>query len=91
YRFADMYKRYGKQPVKGVLLYGPPGCGKTLMAKAAVTSLAEIHGLEGTKNAEGFIYVKGPELLSMWVGQTEAHIRQLFRAARVFRREKGYP
>lgn len=87
-RNAALFKKYGKRPVKGVLLYGPPGNGKTMLAKAAATSLARTHG---QSNPQGFIYVKGPSLLSKWVGETEAEIRKLFSDAREHKRRNGYP
>ena len=83
----ELFEAYGKKVSKGVLLYGPPGCGKTMLAKAAATSLANIHGRE----SGGFIYVKGPEVLSMWVGESESNIRGLFEQARAFKAERGFP
>ena len=85
---ADLFARYGKKPLRGVLLYGPPGCGKTMLGKAAATALAELHGAAG---AGGFSYVKGPELLNMYVGNTEANIRKLFDGARRHKKKHGYP
>lgn len=85
----ELFAKYGKKPVKGVLLFGPPGNGKTLLAKAAATAIARLHGAED--GAEGFTYVKGPELLSKWVGETEASIRAMFTASREHFRKKGYP
>lgn len=85
----ELYKRYNKKPIKGVLLYGPPGCGKTMLAKAAATSLSKLHG---RKQADtGFIYVKGPELLNKFVGNTEAQVRSLFAQARKHHKKHGYP
>lgn len=87
-RHAGVFARYGKRPMRGVLLYGPPGCGKTMMGKAAATAMAELHG----KAAEGaFMYVKGPELLNMYVGNTEAGIRRVFDAARRHHKKHGFP
>jgi proteasome-associated ATPase len=88
YKHRKLFAKYGKKPVKGVLLYGPPGCGKTLLAQAAATSLADTHGDSGTT---GFIYVKGPELLSKWVGDSESHIRELFATARDHHKRHGHP
>lgn len=88
-KHADLYAKYGKSPVKGVLLSGPPGCGKTLLAKAAASSLADTHGGKGRETA--FIYVKGPELLNMYVGNTESGIRSLFARAREHQKKNGYP
>ena len=67
----DSFKRLGITPPKGVLLYGPPGCGKTMIAKAVAT--------ESNSN---FISVKGPELFSKWVGESEKKVRELFRRAK---------
>lgn len=88
YKNRDLYKSYGKRVPKGVLLFGPPGNGKTLLAKAAATSLAKVHG---ARHASGFISVKGPEMLSKWVGESEQTIRGLFERARAHKREHGYP
>lgn len=88
YAHADLYAKYGKRPTKGVLMYGPPGCGKTLLAKAAATSLAKTHGKQ---TSTGFIYVKGPEILNKWVGESEALIRSLFTRARAHKAQHGYP
>lgn len=86
---AELYKRYNKKPIKGVLLYGPPGCGKTMLAKAAATSLSKLH--ERSQADTGFIYVKGPELLNKYVGNTEAQVRSLFAQARKHHKNHGYP
>lgn len=74
----ELYRRYGLSAPKGILLYGPPGCGKTLIAKAVATSLgANAHG-----KASYFLSIKGPELLSKFVGETERQIRAIFSRAR---------
>lgn len=85
---SKLYAAYGKSPTKGVLLYGPPGCGKTMMAKAVVTSLANTHG---EFHPSAFIYVKGAELLNKWVGETEGSVRRLFARARQHKEKHGYP
>jgi proteasome-associated ATPase len=86
---ADLYKSLNKKPIKGVLLEGPPGCGKTLLAKAAAGAISKLHGAKNT--ASGYIYVKGPEVLSKWVGEAEGTIRNLFNMARAHRHKHGYP
>lgn len=86
---AKLYKAYGKKPLKGVLLYGPPGNGKTLIAKATANAIREAHG--GAEAATGFIYIKGPEVLDKWVGNTESAIRELFIRAREHKEKYGYP
>ncbi|MFZ2544589.1 MAG: proteasome ATPase [Candidatus Saccharimonadales bacterium] len=84
YLHADLYAEYKLRAPKGVLLYGPPGCGKTMIAKAVANSLAkkvaERTGKPGAKAY--FLNIKGPELLNKFVGETERHIREIFRRAR---------
>lgn len=89
YQQPEVYKYYNMSPPKGILLYGPQGCGKTLCAKAAASSLAKTHGKSNMQS--GFIYVKGPELLSMWVGQSEMAIRSLFARGRDHYKKHKYP
>jgi proteasome-associated ATPase len=83
---ADLYHEYELRPPKGVLLYGPPGCGKTLIAKAVANSLAKkVAAARGDNPAEArsfFLNIKGPELLNKFVGETERHIRMIFQRAR---------
>lgn len=85
----EIYKRYGRRPTKGVLLYGPPGNGKTMLGKAAASALAALHG--SSAGASGFLYVKGPELLSSYVGASEQGVRGLFDSARKHKAQHGYP
>ena len=84
---ADLFREYQLRPPKGILLYGPPGCGKTLIAKAVANSLAKkvaaIEGRGDTNQAKSyFLNIKGPELLNKYVGETERHIRLVFQRAR---------
>jgi proteasome-associated ATPase len=80
----DLFREHGLKAPKGVLLYGPPGCGKTLIAKAVAHSLAEKAAeRQGLKEARSyFLNIKGPELLNKYVGETERHIRLIFARAR---------
>jgi len=82
---ADLFKEHQLRPPKGILLYGPPGCGKTLIAKAVANSLAKqvarVRGEESNAKSY-FLNIKGPELLNKYVGETERHIRLVFQRAR---------
>jgi proteasome-associated ATPase len=83
---AELYHEYELRPPKGVLLYGPPGCGKTLIAKAVANSLAkQVAAARGDNSSDAksyFLNIKGPELLNKFVGETERHIRLIFQRAR---------
>ena len=84
YLYPDEYKEFQLKPPKGVLLYGPPGCGKTLIAKAVANSLAaRVREQTGRDDVESyFINIKGPELLNKYVGETERKIREVFQKAK---------
>lgn len=86
YKNPDIYKFYGLKPPKGFVFHGEPGNGKTLLAKAAATALATLH----KSKKPGFFYIKGPEVLSKWVGEAEGAIRLMFESARKFRAAHGF-
>jgi len=87
FKHREVFERYGRRPAKGILLYGPPGCGKTLLAKCIAYSLAKTRN-----NANGqFINVKGPEILDKWVGNSEANIRRIYGSAREAAAESDNP
>ncbi|MEA2555585.1 MAG: proteasome-associated ATPase [Actinomycetota bacterium] len=90
--YSELFHEHELEPPKGVLLYGPPGCGKTLIAKAVAASLAEkVAERTGRKDARSyFLNVKGPELLNKYVGETERQIREIFQRAKE-RSEEGLP
>ncbi len=92
HQLKKLYEFYNKKPVKGALLFGPPGCGKTLLAMAIVTTVARMYGIEAREAMQsGFIYVKGPELLEMWLGKSEEAIRSLFARAKAHKKKYGFP
>lgn len=83
YLHPDVFIQHKLKPPKGVLLYGPPGCGKTLIAKAVAASLArQVAQKTGEEGRSFFLNIKGPELLNKYVGETERHIRLIFQRAR---------
>jgi proteasome-associated ATPase len=90
--YAELFHEHELEPPKGVLLYGPPGCGKTLIAKAVAASLADkVAERTGRDDARSyFLNVKGPELLNKYVGETERQIREIFQRAKE-RSEEGLP
>jgi proteasome-associated ATPase len=83
YLHPEIFQEHQLRPPKGILLYGPPGCGKTLIAKAVANSLAKsVEKRTGRQTTAYFLNVKGPELLNKYVGETEHKIREVFRKAR---------
>ncbi|MFO0732728.1 MAG: AAA family ATPase [Nitrospiraceae bacterium] len=100
---ADTFTRYQFTQPKGFLLYGPPGCGKTLIGQAAAASLAKVVGESTAMNQAGavsnrppvisgaFLHIKGPEILNMWLGESERIVRDLFAKARARRKEGALP
>ena len=92
YLHAELFHEHDLQPPKGILLYGPPGCGKTLIAKAVANSLAQrvAEKTGNDKTRSYFLNIKGPELLNKYVGETERQIRLIFQRARE-KSEEGVP
>jgi len=88
-RDAALYKEFGKATCKGILLHGPPGNGKTMFAKAMASAVSAMHG--GRGRASAFIYVKGPEVLGSYIGQSEGTVRKIVAAARDHHKAHGYP
>src|SRR3989449_4779162 len=87
---VDLFKKFQQATPKGFLLYVPPGCGKTLIGKATAYNLTQQLGEKtGAPMKEYFMHVKGPEILNMWVGESERMVREIFATAREKRRE-GY-
>lgn len=83
YLYPELFAEHELKPPKGILLYGPPGCGKTLIAKAVANSLAKkVAAKTGQEGKSFFLNIKGPELLNKYVGETERHIRLVFQRAR---------
>ena len=87
--FRDLYAEMGKKRSKGVLLWGQPGTGKTLLAKAAATGIADLHSSEGSETS--FAYIKGPELMNKYVGASEENVRSIFVGAREHFEAHGQP
>lgn len=87
---ADLFAKFHHTTPKGFLLYGPPGCGKTLIGKATAYNLtAQLKQKTGEDMKEYFMHIKGPEILNMWVGESERMVREIFTTAREKRKE-GY-
>lgn len=85
-RNPDLYKHYGMTPPKGVLLYGPPGCGKTMFAKAAAAAVSRVYGTKAE-----VLLINGPQIQSPYVGVTEQTIREIFLFAREYRAHHKHP
>jgi len=89
---ADLFSKFQHQTPKGFLLYGPPGCGKTLIGKATAYNLtAKLKEQTGDEMREYFMHIKGPEILNMWVGESERMVREIFATAREKRKEGFMP
>ena len=87
---ADLFAKFNHSTPKGFLLYGPPGCGKTLIGKATAYNLTQkLKDKTGENMKEYFMHIKGPEILNMWVGESERMVREIFATAREKRKE-GY-
>ncbi|HLH80493.1 MAG TPA: AAA family ATPase [Chthonomonas sp.] len=81
--YPELFTRFGKRPPKGILLYGPPGCGKTLIGKATAYNLTkEYSKRQGKEVKEYFMYINGPKILNMWLGESERQVREIFAQAR---------
>lgn len=81
--YPEIYERFDKKPIKGILLYGPPGCGKTLIGKATAYNLTKEYSKRvGHEVKEYFMYISGPKILNMWLGETERMVREIFQTAR---------
>ncbi len=89
---VDLFKKFQHATPKGFLLYGPPGCGKTLIGKATAYNLTkQLREKTGAQMKEYFMHVKGPEILNMWVGESERMVREIFATAREKRRDGFMP
>ncbi len=81
--FPEIFRKFEKKPIKGILLYGPPGCGKTLIGKATAYNLTrEYSQRTGKEVKEYFMAISGPKILNMWLGETERMVREIFKTAR---------
>lgn len=81
--YPEIFERFEKKPIKGILLYGPPGCGKTLLGKATAYNLTQEYARRtGKEVKEYFMAISGPKILNMWLGETERIVREIFRTAR---------
>ena len=88
--YPELYERFGKRPLKGILLYGPPGCGKTLIGKATAYNITQEYKARTKRDVkEYFMYINGPKILNMWLGESERQVREIFSTAREKAKE-GY-
>ncbi len=88
--YPELYERFGKRPLKGILLYGPPGCGKTLIGKATAYNITQEYKTRTKRDVkEYFMYINGPKILNMWLGESERQVREIFATAREKAKE-GY-
>lgn len=88
--YPELYERFGKRPLKGILLYGPPGCGKTLIGKATAYNITQEYRTRTNREVkEYFMYINGPKILNMWLGESERQVREIFTTAREKAKE-GY-
>lgn len=88
--YPELFARFEKRPLKGILLYGPPGCGKTLIGKATAYNLTREYRQRTRRDVkEYFMYINGPKILNMWLGESERMVREIFATAREKARD-GY-
>lgn len=88
--YPELYERFGKRPLKGILLFGPPGCGKTLIGKATAYNITKEYKARTKRDVkEYFMYINGPKILNMWLGESERQVREIFSTAREKAKE-GY-
>lgn len=81
--YPELYERFGKRPLKGILLFGPPGCGKTLIGKATAYNITQEYRARTKRDVkEYFMYINGPKILNMWLGESERQVREIFATAR---------
>lgn len=79
----EIFQKFNKKPIKGILLYGPPGCGKTLLGKATAYNVSQKYSeVQGREVKEYFMLISGPKILNMWLGESERMVRELFQTAR---------
>lgn len=93
--YREKFSKYGLKPLRAALFHGPPGCGKTFMAKAIFNEMLSLRkkyaNVRGTSDHRGFFLINGPEVLSKWAGNTEAAIRKIFDEARQMAETTGFP